>query len=67
MIYQLEDNEYDDDVVFEPSVTVYLTLHVIQDVIMTLIQSMCLLMPVKYLGFIQSILHVDDQPTHRMT
>ena len=31
MIYQLEDNEYDDDIVFEPSVTVYLTLHVIQE------------------------------------
>ena len=60
MIYQLEDNEYDDDIVFEPSVTVYLTLHVIQDVIMTLIQSMCLLISVKYIGFIQSILHVDD-------
>ena len=60
MIYQLEDNEYDDDIVFEPSVTVYLTLHVIQDVIMTLIQSMCLLILVKYIGFIQSILHVDD-------
>ena len=60
MIYQLEDNEYDDDIVFEPSVTVYLTLHVIQDVIMTLIQSKCLLISVKYIGFIQSIQHVDD-------
>ena len=60
MIYQLEDNEYDDDIVFEPSVTVYLTLHIIQDVIMTLIQSMCLLISVEYIRFIQSILHVDD-------
>ena len=60
MIYQLEDNEYDDDIVFEPSVTVYLTLHIIQDVIMTLIQSMCLLILVEYIGFIHSILHVDD-------
>ena len=60
MIYQLEDNEYDDDIVFEPSVTVYVTLHVIQIVIMTLIQSMCLLILVEYIGFIQSILHVDD-------
>ena len=60
MIYQLEDNEYDDDIVFEPSVTVYVTLHVIQIVIMTLIQSMCLLILVEYIGFIQSIQHVDD-------
>ena len=56
----MEDNEYDDDIVFEPRVTVYLTLHIIQDVIMTLIQSMCLLILVEYIGFIQSILHVDD-------
>ena len=60
MIYQLEDNEYDDDVVFEPSVTVYLTLHVIQEAIMTLIQSMCLLILVDYIRFIHSIQHVDD-------
>ena len=60
MIYQLEGVEYDDDIVFGLSATVYVTLYVIQEAIMTLIQSMCLLILVEYIGFIQSIQHVDD-------